>query len=216
MNYLVLQVKQFNHLSENKENDWKLKQIKCRKVDPHLELGYQHKDKIFLIGNDKTLKHYPKCEEDLYDFDLKVKTPGNNPIIEYSRYAMETVPLVVMGSTWCWGEGQLGVHKGTGSAGQDGEGAALKMMMGHSGRKEGNTLYGDTREEDWMDRRPEGQAQGVRGQGTQTTRRNGKNHIELEERTYAVEQPDSENTETVLRQVISIIEEEVGIQYEDQ
>jgi len=94
MNYLVLQVKQFDHLSENKEYDWKLNQIKCRKVDPHLELGYQHEDKIFLIGKDKTLKHYPKCEEDLYDFDLKVKTPGNNPIFEYSGYAMETGQLV--------------------------------------------------------------------------------------------------------------------------
>lgn len=40
MNYLVLQVRQFDHLTEYKEYDWKLNQIKCRKVDPHLELGY--------------------------------------------------------------------------------------------------------------------------------------------------------------------------------
>jgi hypothetical protein len=47
-----------------------------------------------LIGKDKTLKHYPKCEEDLYDFDLKIKTPGNNPVFEYTGYSMETGQLV--------------------------------------------------------------------------------------------------------------------------
>ena len=59
--------------------DWKLNNIKCKKVDPNLELGVQMEDKIYLIGKDKMLKVYNKCDEDLYDYDLKIKIPASAP-----------------------------------------------------------------------------------------------------------------------------------------
>lgn len=88
MNYMVLQMHQLEHLNQNKEFDWKLNLIKCRKVDPSLDLGVQTEDTLILLGKDKQLKVYPKCEEDLYDYDLRIKTPGSTPVMDYGGYNM--------------------------------------------------------------------------------------------------------------------------------
>lgn len=95
MNYLVIQTNQLEVFTEGtNEFDWKQNNLKCRKVDHNLEQGYQHNDKLYLIGKDKLIKQYNKCEDDLYDFDLKIKTPPNNPLQEFGNIEMEINQMI--------------------------------------------------------------------------------------------------------------------------